>query len=77
MDSPIHKTGGLSNLVAALQVFLKYGDPGWPTCCEHDILHICVNPQNVSQEDIKTLDVLGFIAHYDDGDFISYRFGSA
>jgi hypothetical protein len=68
--------GGLSTLIEALQILLKYGDPGWPTHCEHDILTICgIEPDDVSDEDKKTLDDLGFFVG--DDAFQSFKFGSA
>ena len=30
----------MKNLIKALQIFLKYGNPKWPTHCEHDNLYI-------------------------------------
>lgn len=65
----------LSNLVSAMQIFLKYGDIGYPTHCEHDILKVNVDPEKVSEEDIKTLDNFGFSPH--DSCFQSYAYGSA
>ena len=65
----------LSDLVSALQIFLKYGDPTYPTHCEHDVLTVCVNPEDVPEEDRDRLEELGFNA---DGEecFTSFRFGS-
>ena len=66
----------MSDLIEALQIFLKYSNPDYPTHCEHDCLHICgIDPEEISTKDLKRLDDLGF---YKDGDgFISSRFGSA
>jgi hypothetical protein len=67
----------MSDLIKALQIFLKYGDPGWPTHCEHDELWICgIDPEDVSKEDVEKLDELGFFISSDDC-FKSFRFGSA
>lgn len=66
----------MSKLIEALQIFLKYGDPAYPTHCEHDALTVCVDPSLVSEEDKSRLKDLGFIAD-DGGGFISFRFGSA
>lgn len=41
-------TATLLNLIAALQIFLKYGDITYPTHCEHDVLMVCVDPESVS-----------------------------
>lgn len=70
----------MSDLIAALQIFLKYGDPKFPTHCEHDVLLICgINPAVVSDDDKAELDRLGFIVskEYDDEHFSSFRYGSA
>ena len=65
----------LSKLIEALNIFLKYGDVDFPTHCEHDVLTVCVMPEDVSVEDTEKLNELGF----DVGDccFQSYRYGSA
>ena len=66
----------MEKLIEALQIFLKYGNPDFPTHCEHDILHIAdIEPEDVSDEDIKKLEKLGFV--YDEDGFYSYYFGSA
>jgi hypothetical protein len=67
--------GGISKLITALQIFLKYGDPEEPTHCEHDQLYVYVDPEVVSEEDKKRLDKLGFFPG-DDGSFRSYKYGS-
>lgn len=69
----------MSDLIKALQILLKYGDPDYPTHCEHDVMYICgINVSDVSQEDINTLDDLGFFEGTENPDqFISYKFGSA
>lgn len=73
---------GLDALIAALQIFRKYGNPGWPTHCEHDIMVICdIAPKDVSEEDKAELEQLGFQVGTPDAageeSFYSYRFGSA
>lgn len=66
----------MSQLIEALNIFLKYGDPAYPTNCEHDCLWICgINPDDVSDDDKKKLDELGFFAQ--DDSFQSFKFGSA
>lgn len=70
----------MSKLIEALQIFLKYGDPQYPTHCEHDVLTICgIDPDDVSDEDKAKLDELGFHVSDEYGfeHFQSYRFGSA
>lgn len=66
----------MENLIKALQIFLKYGNPENPTHCEHDMLYICgIDPDEVSEEDKDELDKLGFFI--DDDQFMSYKYGSA
>lgn len=68
----------MEDLIKALQIFLKYGNPAFPTHCEHDVMIICIDPDDVSKEDIAELDELGFIVSEEyDSYFCSYRFGSA
>ena len=67
----------MDDLIKALQIFRKYDNHEWPTHCNHDVLHVIIDPDDVTTEDIKILDGLGFIANDDDDGFISYRFGSA
>jgi len=66
----------IENLITALQIFLKYGNPRFPTCCEHDILFIDIDPHKVSAEDKNKLYELGFCASGDNSNFYSYIFGS-
>lgn len=70
----------MEDLIKALQIFLKYGNPKYPTHCEHDVLTICgINPIDVSEEDKAELDNLGFFISDEYGDecFQSFKFGSA
>ncbi len=69
----------MKNLIDALTIFLKYGNPNYPTCCEHDVLIICgIDPSLVSEEDKRELNDLGFrISEEYAGNFISYKYGSA
>ncbi len=70
----------LSELIEALQIFQKYGNPDSPWHCEHDVLQICgIEPKDVSDEDIKRLEELGFDVEnpYGEECFQSYKFGSA
>jgi hypothetical protein len=69
----------MKDLIEALQIFLKYGNDDYaPTHCEHDVLYIGdgIELDEVSEEDIKKLDDLGFFWSDDHDGFISYRFGS-
>ena len=68
----------MEDLIKALQILVKYGNPKWPTWCEHDVLHICdIDDENVSGEDKAELEELGFIVDEDEGGFMSFRFGGA
>jgi len=70
----------LTELIEALQILNKYGNPEYPTHCEHDVLTICgIEPSTVSKEDKKKLDKLGFFISDEDGEecFQSFRYGSA
>lgn len=70
----------MNDLIEALQIFAKYGNPNYPTHCEHDTLMIVgICPEDVSDKDIQKLDELGFFIteQYGEKTFISYKFGSA
>lgn len=68
----------MSDLIKALTILLKYGDPHNPTHCEHDELFIAnIDPNRVSCEDLVELDALGFYVNKELNLFYSYRFGSA
>jgi hypothetical protein len=71
-------TTGLDGLIAALTILRKYGNPDFPTHCEHDVLTICgIDPFEVTEEDKKKLDELGFFVNGAFEAFQSYRYGSA
>ena len=68
----------MEDLIKALQIFLRYGNPSYPTHCEHDVMYICgIEPEAVSEEDKKELDGLGFFVGEDGDGFMSFKFGSA
>ena len=70
----------MENLIKALEILLKYGNPDYPTHCEHDVIVIVdINPNDVSDEDKAELEQLGFFVSSEFGDpaFQSYRYGSA
>jgi hypothetical protein len=70
----------MKDLIEALTILLKYGNPSHPTHCEHDELLICgIDPKEVSEEDKAKLDKLGFFVstEYGDEQFKSFRYGSA
>ncbi len=67
----------MENLIKALQILLKYGNPDYPTHCEHDILYICgIDTALITVEDLEELDSLGFIIDLEEDDIFSYRYGS-
>ena len=68
----------MEKLIEAFQIFLKYKNETYPTHCEHDVMYIAgITEDEVSPEDIKLLDELGFIWSEDDDSFISFKYGSA
>jgi len=70
----------MKDLIEALTILLKYGNPSHPTHCEHDEMLICgIDPKDVSDEDKERLDKLGFFVskEYGDEQFKSFRYGSA
>lgn len=70
----------MEDLIKALQILLKYGNPKYPTECNHDILTIVdINPIDVSIQDKLELEKLDFFVTAEDGELIfqSFRFGSA
>jgi len=68
----------MEDLIKALQILLKYGNPDYPTICIHDELCIVgINPEDISKEDIIELDILGFIVDAEESRIYSFRFGSA
>lgn len=80
----------MEKLIEALQILLKYGNPKYPTHCEHDVLYITdIDPNLISKEDILKLDELGFIVRIEgqfdeeneemieESTIYSYRYGSS
>jgi hypothetical protein len=69
----------MDKLIEALQIMRKYGNPKYPTHCEHDVLRVCgIDPNDVSEEDKVRLTELHFFVSEEDGDavFKSFHFGS-
>jgi hypothetical protein len=66
----------MSDLITALRIFIKYGDPYSPFNCSHDELWVNIDPELVSDEDKYDLDHLGFFVSEEGNGFKSYRFGS-
>ena len=67
----------MKDLIEALQIFAKYTDTHYPTGCEHDELFVFVDPAEVSDEDKRRLEELGFNPRERGECFYSFRFGSA
>ena len=68
----------MEDLIKALQILLKYGNPKYPTVCEHDILYIVgIDLKKISIEDITELENLGFIINIKESEIYSFKFGSA
>ena len=66
----------MEDLIKALQIFLKYGNPEWPTHCEHDVMYVDIDYNLVSDEDKTKLDELWFFHDEENDKFMSYKFGS-
>ncbi len=66
----------MDNLITALTILRKYGNPKSPTHCEHDVLRVAINPNTVSEEDMNELYVLGFHPDKEDECFKSFKYGS-
>lgn len=67
----------MNDLIEALTLLRKYGDPHYPTHCEHDYLRVMVRYDEVSDSDKKRLAELGFLRDESTECFGSYRFGNA
>ena len=68
----------MEDLIKALQILFKYGNPRNPSHCEHDYFFINIHPDLVSEEDKEELSKLGFFidSEYGGNGFGSFRFGS-
>ena len=68
----------MEDLIKALQIFLKYGNPVNPTHCEHDVMYICgIDCEKITAEDEAELGRLGFFYDESDDGYHSFKFGSA
>lgn len=67
----------MGDLIEALQIFLKYDNPSYPTHCEHDEMYICGDYEEMSQEDRDKVESLGFFWSEEDDCYQSFKFGSA
>ena len=66
----------MSGLIEALTILMKYGNPEYPTHCEHDSLYVAINPELVSPADLARLEELSFHPNEDFGGFLSYNYGA-
>jgi hypothetical protein len=67
----------LENLIKALQILNKYGNPSYPTNCEHAEFRVYkIDPSKVSKEDLEELESYDFIAEEANECFISFEYGS-
>lgn len=68
----------MSDLIKALQIFLKYGDPMYPSSGEHDVflLPSYRDRDFIGAEDREALNKLSFYFIEEYGCWGSYRFGS-
>lgn len=68
----------MEDLIKALQIFLKYGNPEYPTHCWRNQLSIVgIDTNIVTDEDKDELKRLGFETDEDERYFYSFRFGSS
>lgn len=70
----------MEDLIKVLQILLKYGNPSYPTHCEHDVMYIVgIDPADVFEHDKQELEKLGFSVGNETGEelFYSYKYGSA
>ena len=67
----------MKRLFEALKILEKYmKDENYPTWCEHDVLGINVDPEKISEEDLKKLENLSFFYDKEYESLISFEFGS-
>lgn len=71
----MHNCLELAEVMTIAAKYLKEDD--FPTHCEHDVIWLCVDPSEVSDEDRSRIEELGFFACEDEDCFKSYKFGSA
>jgi len=65
----------MEDLIKALQIFLKYGNPECPIVCENEQFHVVgIDPYVVSYEDILELKELGFNVDDKNSCFTSVKF---
>jgi hypothetical protein len=65
----------MKDLIRALEIFSRYTNKD-VVHCEHDVLHICVDEDKISEQDKKELSKLSFDYSSETDSFYSFRFGS-
>lgn len=67
----------LDNLIEALRILRMYGNPSYPTNCEHDIFRVYgIAYTDISKENMKLLEDYGFGWDPDFDCFYSTAYGS-
>jgi hypothetical protein len=66
----------MKELIKALMILNRYGNPVYPTRCEHDMLIVCISPKVVTAEDCTTLAEMGFLVDKEGDCFYSFRYGT-
>ncbi len=66
----------MDDLIKALQILRKYGNPVYPVNCSHGKLQVNIDADLVNNKDVNELDYLGFFKNEEpETGFSSYRFG--
>lgn len=69
----------MDDLIEGLQILRKYSNEKFPTCCEHDVLIFAgleLKEDDISKDDWKRLDDLGFFWSEEYECVASFTFGS-
>lgn len=66
-----------SDLIAALTLLARAGNPVSPFHCEHDTLHIMADPADFTPEELAQLEAWSIHADEENGSFYSHYYGSA
>ena len=70
----------MQELIEALKILSGYLTDDYhnkyPTNCDSDVLRVCVDYTEISEEDLKRLKELGFVPDKYSGYMVSYRYGS-
>lgn len=69
----------MDDLIKAFEIvrpyMSEYGTK-YPTHCRHYIMYLNVDPDKISEEDLKLLDDLSFVRDSESDMLVSHRFGS-